>query len=132
MNNKVESAKFFTFFIALQEFKGTVDEVFDSVSLSAPIGLENTEIAVTKKDGKIVIIFSHNNEMKCYTPTTIEMATKDYDTDGKEMRSYKVDNSFWFFEERLPGAARPYASYGTDMKANFIKQQNWEDATKII
>lgn len=133
MNSKIESTNFLQFFRSLPEFNGTVDEVFDSITLTNPVGLENTEIAIAKKDGKIIIIFIlsilDKEEKRYYTPEKIEMSTKDYETDGKNMRSYRVDDKFWFFEEQIIDTS---AFYGTDMNAPFIRQQNWNDITSMI
>lgn len=40
------------------------------------------------------------------------------------MYAAKVDDTFWFFEERISGIN---TSFGMDMTMPFLEQQNWEE-----
>ena len=41
------------------------------------------------------------------------------------MYAAKVDDTFWFFEERISGM--PASFGGMDMTMPFLEQQNWEE-----
>ena len=47
------------------------------------------------------------------------------------MYAAKVDDTFWFFEERISGMPASFGgintSFGMDMTMPFLEQQNWEE-----
>ena len=61
----------------------------------------------------------------------VEKSFHDYDETGKYMYAAKVDDTFWFFEERISGMPASFGgintSFGMDMTMPFLEQQNWEE-----
>ena len=69
--------------------------------------------------------------IKVYYPKHVEKSFHDYDETGKYMYAAKVDDTFWFFEERISGMPASFGgintSFGMDMTMPFLEQQNWEE-----
>ena len=69
--------------------------------------------------------------IKIYYPKHVEEAFHDYDETGKYMYSAKVDDIFWFYEERFRGLRAEFGgvitSFGMDMSMPFLSQQDWKE-----
>lgn len=68
-------------------------------------------------------------------PKHVEKSFHDYDETGKYMYAAKVDDTFWFFEERISGMPASFGgintSFGMDMTMPFLEQQNWNSGGQI-
>ena len=58
------------------------------------------------------------------------MSKQKYNIEHKNYAA-KVDDTFWFFEERIGGMPASFGgintSFGMDMTMPFLEQQNWEE-----
>lgn len=43
------------------------------------------------------------------------------------MYAAKVDDTFWFFEERISGMPASFGGINTSFGMPFLEQQNWEE-----
>lgn len=92
-------------------------------------------VDLTRVNGKVAVILQYpsssvaqamhtKSTIKVYYPKHVEKSFHDYDETGKYMYAAKVDDTFWFFEERISGIN---TSFGMDMSMPFLEQQNWEE-----
>lgn len=51
--------------------------------------------------------------IKVYYPKHVEKSFHDYDETGKYMYAAKVDDTFWFFEERISGMPASFGGINT-------------------
>lgn len=106
-------------------------------------------VDLTRVNGKVAVILQYPSSsvaqamhtkptIKVYYPKHVEKSFHDYDETGKYMYAAKVDDTFWFFEERISGIPASFggintsfgipASFGgMDMSMPFLEQQNWEE-----
>lgn len=100
----------------------------DEFSMMCTLNFPGLIIEVVKNDAgerEIIFILGPNEDPVYYHPKKIEVAKKSKAVDGKDMISFKVDDTFWFYEERIPFNPL-YANFGMDMDYAFLKQQDWE------
>ena len=133
-----ELDKFQRWFNELPKFEKGKDHVGESyygivTNLPpAPMVVDLTEV-----NGKTAIIFQyptssfakeHNviPDIRIYYPDKIQTSFRDYDS-GKYMFSAKVDDKFWFFDERIKSSPVQTSMFGMDMTMPFLNQQEWED-----
>ncbi len=105
----------------------SVDEDEDPFSTMCTLNFPGMVVAVIKTtsgEREIVFNLGPKEDSVCYHPKKIEVATKSLEKDGKDMISFKVDDKFWFYEERIP-MCPIYSNFGMDMGYPFLKQQNW-------
>jgi hypothetical protein len=134
-----EIDKFYEFLGTLPNLDPKIDKIgesFYNLKVNYPPFL-GVVIDLTNVNNKPVVIFHEKdaNITRYYCLTKVEMGSKDYDKDGKYMRSFKVDNKFWFYEERIQNALIGNGitcSLGFDMSMPFLMQQDWKDITNII
>lgn len=99
-------------------------------------------VDLTRVNGKVAVILQYPSSsvaqamhtkptIKVYYPKHVEKSFHDYDETGKYMYAAKVDDTFWFFEERISGMPASFGgintSFGMDMTMPFLEQQNWEE-----
>lgn len=99
-------------------------------------------VDLTRVNDKVAVILQYpssaqamhtKSTIKVYYPKHVEKSFHDYDETGKYMYAAKVDDTFWFFEERISGMPASFGntSFGMDMTMPFLEQQNWEDMSDL-
>lgn len=99
-------------------------------------------VDLTRVNGKVAVILQYPSSsvaqamhtkptIKVYYPKHVEKSFHDYDETGNYMYAAKVDDTFWFFGERISGTPTSFGglntSFGMDMTMPFLEQQNWEE-----
>lgn len=90
-------------------------------------------VDLTRVNGKVAVILQYPSSSVAHYQSLLSKARRvhDYDETGKYMYAAKVDDTFWFFEERISGMPASFGgintSFGMDMTMPFLEQQNWEE-----
>ena len=81
-------------------------------------------VDLTRVNGKVAVILQYpsssvaqamhtKSTIKVYYPKHVEKSFHDYDETGKYMYAAKVDDTFWFFEERISGMPASFGGINT-------------------
>lgn len=129
-----------TWLFSLESYNATkheVGEVYHSITTNL-LPLPQLMVTLTEVNGKRAVILQlpaiegliPEHTTFIYFPEVVEVSYHDYDEYGKYMFSARVDNKFWFYEERFQGV--PAASggvmtnFGMDMTMPFLDQQDFK------
>lgn len=106
----------------------TIDKDEEMFSMRCTLNFPGMAVAVVKTtngEREIAFRLGQAEDLVYYHPEKIEVATKSLEKNGKDMISFKIDDKFWFYEERIP-MCPIYCNFGMDMGYAFLRQQDWK------